>query len=642
NLPTWTESITSQDWYDPVSNLVKFIGITLDLKSVNGILKTVYSLCDKADDKNIFGKPVINLGIANELNGSALKNLSRSSGDLNVIYGLFQWLKDNIPVLQNIVKGNLSLGIVSRFVDLDDFSSMIKDLPILVRSALYKLINSDAEIGKFKKGEMGGDYVKSAYNGYSADQLLAAALLHLIKGDDSVISKDEANDVLALSVYGMIGAYAEPVFNKFLLAPINGALEGMNNWLADEGTNANLKTLFKASIPQIDTSTYKTIFDNAKTTGLLEQLNNILVAVLKTLLADDVYSALKLVNGNNSKLNANLTKIARYFVNFVKAHEDVAAELQIPADVLNADVSKLTLADMAFIALKPFFGTWFKDHTPEYSDEAVASADSNADLALLAVYYVATSEWLNLGKDGAFDFAPLKAKIFYKGKLRNLTNEKATDLIVETAADMGIGAMQYNADKIYFNETLDTTDWQGALNTIENWALNFVSGLPAVVKAHDLTNQNGYGPFYKLNVLLNELINFAFLNNANDGKSFTLDLEYLLKNALVGKVFDFDLAGIIGIFEQSKNKNEGNILNGQLNTTVIGMVDRIITALFEHSHNNTTKEYNRKPATGKNYCTKDTLTLYSYCDPCGAYTAAPEAQTVTTTATGKTISRHTK
>ena len=64
-------------------------------------------------------------------------------------------------------------------------------------------------------------------------------------------------------------------------------------------------------------------------------------------------------------------------------------------------------------------------------------------------------------------------------------------------------------------------------------------------------------------------------------------LEYFKRSTQLGRtlgnLFECDLAGVIHVFE--KNEKEGNILNAPVIPSVIGAVDRIVTALFEHTDN---------------------------------------------------------
>ena len=603
-LPDLQAKLDSNDTVKDILNTLNAVTpITVKVNSVDNLFKTL------TDDVPILGTiktitlGAVSVGDLNSLNVNAL-NTKRANGDLNVVYAFLQFIADNTSLIKKALTGNLDLGLLNNRIDaLDNILNLITELPSFIKSALYKLIDKDAEMGKFEKDKMGGAWATSAYNKHTADELLAAALIKAINGTDDVVSKTDAGAVTKKSFYDLLADYAEPVFNKFALDPLNELITKLNSWLAEQ-TNAELKALFKSPIAPLTAATFNSIFADAKSTGLLEQLNNILLAALKHIFADKVYNAANLTAGGNENLNANLTKIARKALPILVKLEDMMG-YTFPNEIKNADPEKLSLADMATYILKPFFESWFGD-SDNFNKAVVNGAASLPALAVLAVNYTATNkEWLNLD----YDFGTVTAN-----DIKNIKEDAATKKVMATAAGIAIGALKYNAEKIHFTATVTGTDWVADFNAIENWGLDFIDGLPALVSTHKLKTQNGYGAFYKLNVVLNELIDFSFLNDVNSA-TFKFDVEKLL-TSLCAKLYNFDLAGIVHIFE--KNKATGNVLGGILNTSVIGMVDRILTALFEHTcgtHKNASETMDDPAAP----CTKQIKKEYEYCAKCGAF-----------------------
>ena len=572
NLPEWTKDITTQSWYGPVSNLVKLLGITLDLKNVDGVLKTVASLADVANNKGLFGNYLFNLGILNELNENAIKNTKRSKGDLNVIFDVIQFLQDNIGVIKKAVGGNLNLGIVSNYVDLGDIEGAIKQLPDLIKSFLYKAIDPEAKTGEFKKDATKGDWGNSAYKDHTADELLGAALIKLIKGGDGVISKAEAAEATGLSFYGILSKYAKDLYNRFAIGWLNDNLQGLIEKIC---VTDEIKARFNQNIAAFDENTFNDVFAGAQNSGFLGQINNLVVRIAELVLTPAAYTELALEKGGNDKLNANILKICRYALP-VMANKTVSDKIGFDFTPFTAEaVKNMELGDMVVAILKPFFGGWFSNAT----NEALASVKNVRQLGAYALYLTATNPDWDWVKDIDYDFAPFTAKLFDGNTVKDIDDATAKDLIISLGAGIGIGALKHNKDKIYFNVDVDN-DWQKAAVQISNWALGFIKGMPAVVLAADLMNADDYGPFYKINVVLNELIDFSFLNDVNT-ENFKLDLETLLNDAVLGNLFECDLAGVIHVFE--KNEKEGNILNAPVIPSVIGAVDRIITALFEHA-----------------------------------------------------------
>jgi hypothetical protein len=580
-------------------------GLTVKVGSVQDVFDTLAQL-DKTAIKAILATGV--LGDAKDIDVSSVKNVTVAGNEFGAVKALIQFVKDNMSTVKKALKADISLGVVDNFFDINETIGFIGDLPKLLKSYIYKLIDSDAAAGEFAEGKMGGDWEKSAYGSYTADQLLAAALIKTINGTDDIVSKDAANTVLTKSFYEILADYAKPVYAKFAVEPLNSAIASLNEWLAEQ-TNATLKAQFKSTIAPVTADTFNSVFANVKDTGILGQLNNICLIALKQMLTDSTYKALDLTAGGNDKLNGNLTKFARYVLKLAQKDSDFAEMLYVPADILSQNADSLELSDMAYIILKPFFTKWFDN-----ADAAtVAAADSLPDLAVLAVYYAATNDWINLD----YTFTPVT-----KATLDGLKNDpdKANDEVLKTAAGIAIGALRYNKDSIHFTADASASDWNTAFDSIANWGLDFINGLPAVARVHNLKNQNGYGGFYKLNVVLNELINFAFLNDVNS-VPFKLDLEVLLKEGVLKNLYEFDVAGIIGIF--GKNAKTGNVLNGQLIPSVISIVDRIVTALFEHTGKQTSGDSDPVPAAGAKQCTHTVSTHYEYCANCGAYYKAP-------------------
>ena len=570
-------------------------GLQVKLSSV----QDVYDTLGQLDGLAI--RAALNLlGDAKDIDVSSVKGVKVAGNEYGAVKALFGFLKDNMGVLKKLLNGSLDLGVLNNAVG--NSLGMFTQLPQLIKSFIYKLIDSDAAAGEFKDGKMGGDWANSPYASYTADQMLAAALIKLINGTDDLVSKDDANKVLNLSFYGILAEYAKPVYAKFAVEPLNKAITWLNEWLSEQ-TNETLKAQFKTDIAAVTADTFNSVFSGVKDTGIIGQINNILVLAAKHCFSADTYAALKLEQGGNDKLNDNLTKVARYVIKLAQGDESFANMLHVPEGILAADADTLELSDMAYIILKPFFSSWFKNADPD----VIANADTLSKLGVVAVYYTATnSDWLTLD----YTFKPLTAEM-----LDGLDDAKASDLILEIAAGIGVGALKQNKEAIHFTADVDTSDWKKAVNDISNWGLDFIDGLPAAARVHDLKNANGYGPFYKLNVVLNELIDFSFLNNVSS-PTFKLDLETLLKRGVLQNLYNCDVAGVLSVFQ--KNSKAGNILNGQLVPSVIGVVNRLVTGLFEHNcgEHATATDLIDDPA---NPCTQQIKRDYEYCTVCGAY-----------------------
>ncbi|MBQ6065314.1 MAG: hypothetical protein IJK89_00700 [Clostridia bacterium] len=568
-LPDLNKNIP--DWVGSVAGLFQ---ITVNLGSVDGIIATLYDVCDIANNK-IGDGLVLNVGILNNLNEKALKGVKRSGGDANVIKALLQWLSDNTGVIAEAAKGNLDLGLISNFVDVSEYEDLIKNIGVLAKSYLYLLIDGRAKGGNFKKGEMAGDWGNSAYKDYSADQMLAAALIRLINDNDNVVSKADADSALSLSFYGLLGRYAKPLYVRFAVSALNNALKEQINKLKDI---PDAKDLFNYDYNFTDAS-FDEVFTDADATGFLGQLNNIIYICLKTMLTPATFKAVAPVKGGNENLNENLAKLCRCVLPIFANH---SADLGFDFSKFTADaVKEMDLPEMAVAVLKIFFPTWFADN---YDAKLVDSADTLAQLGLAAAKLAVTNtKWVTL--DNGFSAKEYTDKIT-PDAIKGYTDNECIELIVSIGSKLGaytLDAAQAQSHFVLDKAASTNWTWREYCDEIVDWAVNFIKGFPAVMVKHvsaERGKYDGNGPFYKVNVALNELINFAFLSNVND-ETFKLDTETLIFDTLLGNVINFDVAAIVGVFEA--NTNEGNILNGKVVGGVIGIVDRILTALFSHT-----------------------------------------------------------
>ena len=556
---------------DAVTTIVNLLpGLSLNLGSVDGVLGTAYDACRLANG-------VINVGILNDLKGDALKGVKRSGGDLNVIKALLQWLADNTGIIEKALKGNLDLGVINSAVDLSEYEDLIKNIGVFAKSYIYLLIDGHAQGGKFKQGEMAGDWGSSAYKDYTADQMLAAALIKLINDSDAVVSKEEANTALDTSFYGLLAKYGPSLYTRFAVDFLNGTLKDLIGKLKDypEAAKAfNMNYTFTKD-------SFNSAFEDANATGFLGQFNNILCIIFKTMLSEDAYKAINPDKGGNDKLNGNLTKLCRYVLPILATYSD---NLGFDFTKFTADAVKdMDLPEMAVAVLKIFFPTWFKDAYKAEPD-LLKNAQTLAQLGAVTMkYVVANRDLLNWYTNG-LTLKDLTDQITADA-IADMDDRTCEDLVANIGARLGAFALDEKKDVTHFtleNAKPDWT-WKDYCDEIVDWAINFIKGFPAVTVKHvsaKMGEYDGNGPFYKLNVVLNELIDFAFLSDVNDA-TFKLDTETLLFDTILDNAFRFDVAAILKVFEV--NTQEGNVLAGPVIKGVIGIVDRLLTALFSHT-----------------------------------------------------------
>ena len=85
------------------------------------------------------------LGDIGDMSFSAIKNKSRSGGDLNMVYSLLQFLADNASIVSKVAYGigssnGISLGLVGNFLDLGDIGDMLGNIPLMLTELVYDLL----------------------------------------------------------------------------------------------------------------------------------------------------------------------------------------------------------------------------------------------------------------------------------------------------------------------------------------------------------------------------------------------------------------------------------------------------------------------------------------------------------------------
>ena len=589
NLPEWTKSISEQEWLDPVQNL---LGITLDLKSVDGILETVRSVCNKVNKDDLVGAA---LGDLKGLKGSALEGVKRApGGDIKVIHALLQWVNDNQKFIKSFIIGGIgsngiklgsaTTSLINRFYSLENINKIVRGIPDFAKGWIYLLVDGYAEKPDIQDNPKGG-WGASPYASYTADELLASALINVINDDYKhssddelkVVPQTETKEVLGLTFYGMLTKYGPDLYARFAVDFLNGTLKDLIGKLKDypEAAKAfNMNYEFK-------NDSFKAVFAGASSTGFLGQFNNILGVIFKTVLSDSAYRAIAFKDGGNSELNGNLTRVCRYVLPVLAKY---SKELKFDfTKFTEASVKDMELPEMAVGVLKIFFPTWFEDGYGKEKD-LLKNAETLAQMGVVAMKYVLAFPGLQGFFKNGFSAEDL-TKDITAAKIAELDDETCIELAAGIGARLGAYALDQRKDVTHFTLNKDAAKWtwQELCDEIVDWAINFVKGIPAVAVDHieaEMGKLDGNGPFYKINVILNELIDFSFLSDVND-ETFKLDSETLLFDTILKNGLNFDLASIIKVFEV--NTNTGNVLNGKVIPGVISIVDRLLTALFSHT-----------------------------------------------------------
>ena len=610
-----TTAITEAKWYGLAKAACAFLGIKLDLSNIDGAIRTLHDACEKCANPGLIGV-AIDFADLGKLNGKALKDVSvKNKGNLGVVKALINWLSDNTYVIKRLIMSQLNAGSLNDTIKIDDINAKVKEFigKDVILDKMYRLVYGGAK---------DGDFATSMYKDYTADQLLAAGFIKMMKCIDATnpankIEKSECDEALNMSVYRLIAKYG-PVFlenykfkkdGKTIIEKLNSVFKGLIDALMNEDA-VDAETKARFDFKEFTNADFNAIFENLENDGILNQFNNICCLVAKKILSAAAYNELGLTTGGNEYLNENLTKICRYTLPAIAKVGTIGG---IDFTAFNADaVNNMSLAEMGAAVLKLFFPTWFKENIATATD-AVNNAKTIDQLAVIAAKLALTTEkWMKWAGENTLK-EPAKVNL---NTVSSMNSAACKEAILKMGAEVAAIALDHNSKSTHFTLDENREGWTYVtyLNTIVNWGVNFIKGIPAVLSCEkfydDTTN-----PFYKINVALNELVNFSFVD-AGDA-TFKLDIETLLFDKLLGNLFNMDLAGVLNTFK--KNDKKDNILNGTIVSGVVSVLDKALTAMFEHSC--TVTKTIVKKALGN--CVYQDYS-YSYCAANGHYTAAPK------------------
>ncbi|MCD7775700.1 MAG: hypothetical protein LUH40_08980, partial [Clostridiales bacterium] len=584
------EDANLNSYIEDYSFLLGLIGFSnIDLNSVDGIMGTLVAL-----DKFINGN-TRTYGDLGNLDFTAITDLDDSSSDLDTIYALFDFLSndDNIAVIKTVLLGELSLGNLNSTIKLAGYdvealvNDMMGNLDVTIKELIYNYLIADkvevtAEDGTVTE-EIETAYADSDYYSFTSDELLAAALIKLINGED--VSQTEASAAAAMTLYELIGAYADVAIANYAIEPLNTTVKDALTDLCDMDPQLEvLKDILNLDY-EFTTDTFN--FTDMAEEGLFENLNNLVCKIVEVMVQPEVYEELGLVEGGNENITANLTSFLGYVLKTLASNNGGLLEFTINETAYSYDFSQFTeeniasqsLEDMVVAVLKLFFPGWFGEDVPETIDtleEMAAYAAYKAIDTWMPDDFVLDSGYKDLvyNSDGSFkDF--------------NVDDGVWVDLIGEMGMDVAIywlsGATTYEIDQTTAQSLkADGWTWEDFLESVVDWALNYIDGVPAVadVLETEVTEIDGYGAWYKLNVVLNELIPLDFVNDCGD-ETFTFDTYTFLIEKAVPSLFECDFEAFADIL--AANDSEDNLFNKSVISSTLELVDGLIFALFEHT-----------------------------------------------------------
>lgn len=562
----------------------------VDYRSIDSALSTAYTTVKE-------NQSLLSLvgGDLSNLNVDALKNLQRSGGNMNVLNKMIQFLNTNKAILKNAVtKGKVSMSVGD---------------PIEVNVNSMAL---DAIYNALLKGDDGLPRENTAYKSATADTMLNDALKNLLKEEFSFFTAQDLATVNVnnLSVYSIFKDYIGLFFKNLALEPLNKDFKKALASLAGASYDAQSGQVTPVNANEFyDKINWgyeftETTYDfNAGFTlrgGLVNQINDLLYMVFKTVLEPEVFAGLQLEKGGNNVLNSNIEKIAKFILPLCPAElfndsfdpktadVDAMGFEEIVAHAFRAVIESAPEIIASVIKLTGLPVEDFEIPDGEIVFPAGVATDTIEKLAVYSIQSFAKQtlpDYYDSYHDAAINAA------------LNSAPEEIDKNLVNAFLDIFMDVVVYYADEYLPINLPETTvkkyknanwGWEDFLDEIIDWVLNdYVKNtlsssltIPESSRKRGVTDD--YGVWKKINTLANGLLPLGFLNDGtNDG---TCDLEHVVKNLLMGNFFDVNFAGMLSVIEE--NNNSGNILNMKIVPGLLTVVQKIVNAILPNTIQN--------------------------------------------------------
>lgn len=602
-------------------------GVKIDLNSVDGVLSTLVGVIDYVNDS---GKKT--WGDLASLDGSALKVKSgkdkvaistKNSSNTKVIYALLSWLADNTDVLSKAVKGKLSLGNVNAtiksFAKLDiegEVNDLMGNLDVTINEFLYdnliaEWVTVDNGDGTTKR-QVAVKFADSQYAKYSSDELLAAALIKLITSKD--VDQKTAAEAATMTLSQLLGKYGDYVIASFALEPLNNDLKKLlKDTIESDAQLAVLKNIINLDY-EFTVSDFN--FTSLAESGIFEGLNDLVCAIIEKIVQPSVAKELALKKGGNENITANLTSFFSYVLKVLSTNNGGKLEFTIDGKLYSYDFSGFTADKLAKMNLESMVVEVFRLFVPTLmGSELPKDVDTLEKLGLYSAYWAIDTYMVK--PDECKFTTDFKDLVFNSdGTVKDMSYSKWVDTMGTMAMQVAVYWIDRTTDfgmsqSEYIKLQADGWTWEDFFEDIVDWAIGYVKGLPAVADELDIERgkADGYGAWYKLNVVINELIPLNFVNGCGDA-TFVVDTYELFINKLVPSIFDCDFAEFANVL--SKNDDKDSIFNKSVISAAVGVVDNLLFSLFEHSCDETATFTKAATATHDGYSGK-------YCKANGHY-----------------------
>lgn len=565
-------------------------GVDIDLNSVNGVINTLVAALDYlakqgtgfCGDIAKFDTSDLKVGKGKKAEAMSTKNAS----SLQIVYGLFGFIsnEDNVSIIKKVVGGKLDLGSVNGIVEMaginleEEVNGLMGNLDVTINELLYDNLLAEKETVTNEDGSTSEvikvAYADSIYKDYNCDELLAAALVKLITGED--VDRKTAGEVAQMTLSELLGKYGDYVIASFALEPLNNDLKTMLNDLVNE--NADLAILKDIINLDYEFEVADFNFTALAKDGIFEGLNDLVCGIIEELVQPSVAKELALKTGGNENITANLTSFFSYVLKTLSTYNGGKLEFAIDGKTYSYDFSSFTADKLAGMNLEAMLLEVVNLLVPSLLGvEVPKDIDSLENLALYAAYY-AIDMYMVKPEECAFT-TDYKDLVFNAdGTVRDISYEQW----VEAIGTMGMEVADYWLGRAGIGyEASQADNWEGIFEDIIDWALGYIKGFPAVADELDIEigTADGYGPWYKLNVVINEMFALNFVNGCGD-ETFVVDTYTLFVEKLGPSLLDCDLAEFADVL--ATNEDPASLFNQSVIAGVLGLVDNLLFSIFEH------------------------------------------------------------
>lgn len=514
---------------------------SLDLTSVDATMKSVYDFVTGRTFETFKGM----LGDLAKLNANAFQGVTRSGGDINVLYAVLQFLYDNKGIFVSYIDQTINLGtILPSVVDLSDYT----DVNQLLKKMLYEVVytTKDAAGNKIKPT------VPSTVT-ESVDSMAQKLIDDLVV--DLLPELSGSTNISTGSMYTFIDNALKKVFNSSLvLDALNGSVKDEikkacgvefqknadGSYVKDSKGNkveANRDNLNGyAKYLNIDYTYSGFTFTSG---SFVSQLNNILGSMVNLLLKDGVYTW---KSGDNSVLMDNLVGLAKaVLVN--TGNDFFASYIKVASP---EEVNKMTNEELIVYALRAIING---SVTGMYIPDSVTTVYDFAYYGM--VQLLATS-------------AP---ELDFSGYAHNL----------DTIIIMGVNYAIYSVNSAIDMGLSYVTDMAGVDAQLKIAAKYGIDNYGGLLNGLSLsTSDSGWTT---LNKIVDGILGLNWLpTSANkDVKTFVID-------NLIAKIADLDLKSVLDMFEISAFPSASD-LNKTPKAAVLDIVTRVVNIIFPGAFN---------------------------------------------------------